>query len=135
MNFCIDASLENVAQVGHAVNSFCQQHGLQQSDGDIVELCAVEAINNAIKHAYLEHPKGQVEITISLVNDQIELSVSDRGESMKTVLAPHLDFDPENIEALPEGGMGLLIIHGLMDHVTYVARDGRNTLTMYKRLS
>jgi len=44
-----------------------------------------------------------------------------------------LDYDPDDLASLPEGGMGLYLLHSLMDHVDYVSRDGRNVLTLERR--
>jgi len=44
-------------------------------------------------------------------------------------------FDPINVENLPEGGMGLSIIHQIMDCVAYETTNGRNKLILTKFFS
>jgi anti-sigma regulatory factor (Ser/Thr protein kinase) len=46
-----------------------------------------------------------------------------------------LDFDPADVEHLPEGGMGLFIIHNVMDRVEYHRHGERNTFSMTRRLA
>jgi anti-sigma regulatory factor (Ser/Thr protein kinase) len=44
-----------------------------------------------------------------------------------------LEFDLTELNMLPEAGLGLAIIRGVMDDVTYSSCNGKNTLTLTKR--
>ncbi|MCZ7603337.1 MAG: hypothetical protein M5R37_10725 [Melioribacteraceae bacterium] len=44
-----------------------------------------------------------------------------------------MEYDPEDIENLPEGGMGLYIIDQLMDEISYKVLDGVNIFSMKKK--
>ncbi len=57
----IDSRLEQVAFVGLASRAWGQYIGLSQPLGQQVETCLVEAVNNAILHAYRNQPGGRVE--------------------------------------------------------------------------
>ena len=48
---------------------------------------------------------------------------------------PVFEFDPTDVANLPEGGMGLHLIHSVMDEVRYHSEGGRNALTMRRRLA
>ena len=98
-----------------------------------IELCAVEAVTNAIKHACDSRPGFSVQVTFTVHADQLVLTVCDEGHSMPKLVVPSLNFDPTDLDHLPEGGMGLFLIHSIMDEVTYVSRQGKNILTMIKR--
>jgi serine/threonine-protein kinase RsbW len=43
---------------------------------------------------------------------------------------PRLDYCPKDVAGLPEGGMGLYIMHQVMDRVEYASEGGRNVLTL-----
>ena len=131
----IDSLLHNVALVGVAVNSMCRSLSLPQVDAYQIELCAVEAVTNAIKHAYNERPGCPVRVTFAVYPDKLVLTVCDEGRTMPTFTVPSLDFDPTDLEHLPEGGMGLFLMHRIMDEVTYASQHGINVLTMIKRFS
>ena len=92
-----------------------------------MELCVVEAVNNAIEHAYGNEQGHEVEIVISLFVDQIIFKVCDTG---KAIDSKHI---PEKKSGLHERGRGLEIINEVMDDVTYETSDGKNMLTMRKR--
>jgi serine/threonine-protein kinase RsbW len=89
----------------------------------------VEAFNNAVIHAYQGQVAGPVEVELSVSADRLSLKVIDEGVSFAPEDVPEPDLD-----ALPEGGMGLFIMKSFMDHVEYHREDGRNVLTMEKML-
>ncbi len=131
----VDSRLEEVFLVGLAVRGICAYTSLSEIEASQMEGCVVEVVNNAIKHSYHLQPGHEVDIAIALHPDRIEFSVSNTGEPMKAREAARMDFDPKNVKALPEGGMGLYIIKNIMDEVTYQCREGVNTLSMCKRLN
>jgi len=130
----IDSSLQNVPLVGVAINALCASLSLGQTDAYQVELCAVEAVTNAIKHAYDNRLGFSVQVLFTTYPDKLVLAVCDEGKKMSKLIVPALDFDPTDLEHLPEGGMGLFLIHSIMDQVTYTSQHGKNTLTMIKKL-
>lgn len=126
----VDSRLEEVFLVGLAVRGICAYTALTEMEVSQMEGCVVEVVTNAIKHSYHLQPGHDVEITISLYDERIEFSVGNRGEPMKSKEAPKMDFDPKNVRALPEGGLGLYIVKSIMDEVSYQCLNGRNTVTM-----
>lgn len=131
----IDSKLENVSLAGVAVRGICNYLSLSEIDTYYLELCVVEAVNNAIKHAYDQEEGHAVEIVIIYSSGEIIFRISDMGKRMILYGPGSLDFDPENIAFLPEQGMGLYIINSIIDEVTYQSEGGKNTLTMRKRLN
>ena len=132
ITFSIDSSLKNVALVGLSINKICSQIPLTDVEAYQIEACVVEAINNTIEHAYKNKKGHLVSIKVNLFLDSISFQVSDTGLSMEAELSPALDFDPKDIDNLPEGGMGLFIIHEVMDKVAYVSDADKNILEMTK---
>ncbi len=128
----IDSRLECVELVGVAVSSICYLVPLSEIDAYQAELCVVEAVTNAIKHAYQNDPDNEVVVRITLAPPRIIFEVSDQGLPITEFGIPNFDFDPADIEYLPEGGMGLYIIDSVMDDVCYFSKNGVNTLRMIK---
>jgi serine/threonine-protein kinase RsbW len=132
LTFRIDSRLEHVALVGVAVRAICAAIPLDDDEAASVELCVVEAVNNAIEHAYAE--AGQpVEVDLVLSNDALDITVRDRGRHMDWPRAC-ADADAYAADALCEGGRGLFIMRSLMDRVSYRSAGQWNELAMHKRL-
>jgi anti-sigma regulatory factor (Ser/Thr protein kinase) len=95
----------------------------------------VEAFNNTAIHAYRDRPVGPVEVRLDVHRDRLVVTLIDEGSGFEASAVPPPSLDPTNVAALPEGGMGLFIMRSFMDEVTHRAEDGRNVLTLVKRLA
>lgn len=129
LHLCIESKLSEVALVGHAVRGVCSQTPLEKEAYDEMEICVVEAVTNAISHAYHYKPGFRVEAAISLHDDRIAFEVSEYGTAIDNFTPKKLEFDPEEPATLPESGMGLYIIGTIMDDVSYSSTAGKNTLS------
>ena len=132
--FVIESRFDQVRRVGAEIEKLCLELGFDQSTSHSVELCAVEAITNVIRHAYGGAPGRSVETRLTVREDCLELRVLDEGVPIpeakkRPALQP---FDPRRPETIPEGGRGVFLIHSLMDAVEYGTLDGRNVITMIK---
>jgi serine/threonine-protein kinase RsbW len=131
LTLAIDSRLAAVAPAARAVRDFLIASGCDPLEAAQVELCVTEAANNAVRHAYGLQPGLAVEIMCHCRDDRVVLVVEDGGEPMKNPPRPRPpEFDPADIESLPEGGMGLFLISAIMDEVRYTVADGRNSMTM-----
>lgn len=130
----IDSRLEEVRLLSAVVETLCGAVGLGPDTGGTVVIAVVEALNNAVIHAYGRREGHPVTLTVSLEPERLVFAVEDGGESLGQLRQPSLEFDPDDLSTLPTGGMGLFIIHQTMDEVSYRSDLGLNTLTMVKRL-
>jgi serine/threonine-protein kinase RsbW len=74
-----------------------------------------EAFNNIALHGYEGRPVGPVEVDIECTHRGVRLELRDYGAS----------FDPAdavspNLEALPEGGLGVFIMSSMVDELEYL---------------
>jgi len=130
----IDSDLSHVFLVGFSVNRICLEIPLSEVEAYQVEVCVVEAVNNTIKHAYGNEKGHEVEVLIDLDSERITFQICDTGVAMKAGKKPSLEFDPDDRENFPEGGMGLFIMHEVMDEVSYSSSRGRNVLALTRHL-
>ena len=68
-------------------------------------------------------------------DNDFTVKLTDYCESRKNLNKPVLEFDPNDIDGLPEGGMGLFIIEQLMDNNQYTVEGNKNTFTLVKKIS
>lgn len=132
LTLSINSSLENVVLVSLAVRGICRYTFEDEELPGQMELCVVEAVNNTIKHAYGGQSGNEVRVTITLSADHIIFAISDSGRAMVRSEPLEPAINPDDLESLPESGMGLFIIRSAMDQVDYRSQDGWNTLTMTK---
>jgi serine/threonine-protein kinase RsbW len=130
----LDSRLENVVLVGGAVRGIADTLSMDGTTRYLLELCVVEAVNNAIKHAYHTEAGHLVEVEIRCDPDRLTFKICDTGESLIPAAVAPFCFNPLNVEALPERGMGIFILNNVMDEVRYETISGRNILTLVKYL-
>ena len=135
LHLSIDSKLCDVALIGHAVRGVCACTPLSAEAYGEMEVCVVEAVNNAITHSYLRQDGFRVDAVITLHHDRIAFEVSDNGRANEQFGPRTLDFDPEVVSSIPENGMGLFIIVTIMDEVSYNSQNGRNTLSFCRYFS
>jgi serine/threonine-protein kinase RsbW len=86
-----------------------------------------EAFNNIVIHAYRDQEGGMLEVEVELYPDRMTLRLMDTGRAV--------DFgglNPPDLDSMPERGMGVFMIHALVDEVVY--RGGApNVLSLTKR--
>ena len=127
MKFWIRNVPEHVPEAAHRIASACAKAGFDPIGCHQATICAVEAINNAIVHAYREHD-GYVAIRWQCTDSSISIEVADRGIRMER--------DPDLVESDPttERGRGWRIIRAWMDEAKYERRANENVVTMTKHL-
>ncbi len=105
--------------------------GLMPADvGHRVISAFVEAFNNAVIHAYKDRAPGPVQVDLNVNPQRLLVMISDEGKTF----VPDRVAEPD-LDALPEGGLGLFIIRNFMDEVSYERVGDRNVLTMAKSLT
>lgn len=129
----IPARLEYIGVARLLVSGVANRAGLAYDDIEDVKLAVAEACTNAVQHAYLEQ-EGNIRIQCTVFCDRLLVIVADDGvsfdaEQEKLRMGP-ID-QSVGIENLTEGGLGLFLIHSLMDEVD-VSNDQGVVVSMVK---
>ncbi len=131
--FLIDSDLRHVGLVTAATERICLEAGFTAEDADAVELAVAEALTNVIRHAHGGVAGSPVWTRLRLTSGAVEIRVVDEGAPFSEPASAELpDFDPSRPETLPEGGMGLYLIHTLMDVVERGTEGTANVLRLVK---
>jgi serine/threonine-protein kinase RsbW len=137
LSLTIESKMACVGPLGEKVRAACLNLGLTERAAVEVELSVVEAVNNAIEHAYQLAEDRLVEVALGRSSTLLQIEVRDTGlqmppETLAQVRVPPVN--PADRASLPEGGMGLYVLSELMDTVSYESRAGQNVLIMERRI-
>jgi len=110
-----------------------REHGLPEEVVSDLTLALEEAVSNVIRHGYGDRPDGLISVTFRATGESIVVTVEDAAVGFDPLKHPEPDLSVP-VEARPAGGMGVYLIKRLMDEVDYRVYDGRNVLTLTKRL-
>lgn len=131
----IDSDLKNTILVGNAVHSLCELLSFHKGECADIELCVIEGINNAVKHAYKNQSGNDIDIVLAVKTDRLVIEIYDTGMGMDFNKIKVPDFDSNNLDSVPESGMGIYIIKSIMNEVCYSREHAKNKLTMTRYLN
>lgn len=137
VRFSIASSFDNVAVLAEEVSNLCKTRGRNNSDViDTLRLCLAEALNNIVEHAYEGVEGKPIFADVRFKDDSYEVMLIDEGKPMPggKVPAGTMSFELDDLNELPEGGFGWMLIHSEMDAVEYERRDGCNVLRLEKNV-
>ena len=133
----LDSRLAEVARVGQAVRDFCARAGLGGEAAADLDLAVTEALNNVIVHGHRGEAGHPVRVGVRAVGEGVEVRISDRGTPIPAAALDRAreerDFDPADLDGLPESGMGLMLVHRSVDRMEYEAGADGNRMVLVKR--
>ncbi|PES10178.1 anti-sigma B factor RsbW [Bacillus thuringiensis] len=96
-----------------------------------IKIAVSEACTNVVQHAYLDKETGDITIGFGLFSDRLEIMIADQGERFdfekrKQGMGPYNPSHP--IDALPESGLGMYVMHSVMDTVEISYNHGMTVL-------
>ena len=125
---------EEIGRVAQLVREFGASHGLATET--IHDFCVAydEVLSNIVKYGYKDEAPHEISVRLMLAGPNLIAEVIDDGEAFDpfTVPPPRLQGGADE---RPIGGLGIYFVRKLMDEVRYARHEGRNVLTMTKRIS
>lgn len=119
------------------LNEFIEEIGNEFSLApDVVfnlNLVLEEAVVNIINYAYPKEEHQSIYLSATLHEGSIILVLTDTGVEFDPTMAPEADITL-SAEERPIGGLGIFLIRQIMNEVRYDRIDGKNVLTMEKKL-
>ena len=98
-----------------------------------VNLVLEEAVVNVINYAYPKEKHESIFLSARLHEGSIVLVLTDTGMDFDPTLVPEADITLSADER-QIGGLGIFLIRQIMNEVRYERIDGKNILTLEKRL-
>lgn len=134
LSFKIESNFSEVTNACSKLSDFCNENYLNTFASEL-QLVLTEALNNIIEHAYKKEDKNYIEIQLKYTDKKFTIILSDEGLQNSADLTRDLVFDPDDIDSIPERGMGLFIINKIMSKVEYRRTNNKNTFILIKHLS
>jgi serine/threonine-protein kinase RsbW len=123
---------KNIEKICNSAGEAAEEAGFNDKTVYACQLAVGEACENVINHGYQGEGKGEIILTTRVSPGNIVIELSDTAPPFNPAVSP------ENSEWAhedpPIGGLGLLIIHRVMDKVKYRREGDRNFLELHKTL-
>ena len=129
--------LENDVRQVTALNDFVKrvsgQLNIAPSVVKSIRLAVEEAVVNVMDYAYPANVVGKINIRALSDGETLEFVISDSGVAFDPTEALEADTSLSANDR-PIGGLGILLVRELMDSINYERINGRNVLTLKKRI-
>lgn len=125
--------VRQIPQLADFVETIAQESNLDQALAMTLNLALEEAVTNVIMYAYPKGSQGLVDLEAIVRKDSLVFILSDSGKPFDPTAAPKADISLD-VEERPIGGLGIYMVMNIMDSVAYRRENGRNILTMTKKI-
>jgi anti-sigma regulatory factor (Ser/Thr protein kinase) len=125
--------LSETSRIGGWVEDFVRHLKLSASVCQAFDLALVECVTNIISHGYEDASEHWVLIRFQSAPGEARVEVEDDGRAFNPLTVPAVDTNAP-LESRPIGGLGVHLIRRCMDDVQYRRENGRNILTLIKRI-
>lgn len=122
------SSVKNIRKVSSRIVNLLQDRGVTKDCIFDIRLCIEEATLNAIEHGNKMNESLSVDVTFSIDDEKIEVSVTDEGAGFSHKKLPDPTKD-NNI--LRSHGRGVFLVYKLMDKVEYSDKGNKVNLVKY----
>ncbi|MCD6167260.1 ATP-binding protein [bacterium] len=128
------SSSENLGQIRDFVGEIARKAGFTEEYVNKIQIAVDEACTNVVQHAYKGMIPKDIDVLVEVNSDKLTVTVSDQGRGFDPHSFPPLDMNAY-FANLKRGGLGIYLIHMLMDEVEFMINPGRkNSVRMVKFL-
>ncbi|MBQ3754057.1 MAG: SpoIIE family protein phosphatase [Prevotella sp.] len=125
--------VKEVARLGTFFKDVTARLGIGKPLAPKLRLAVEEAVVNVMEYAYPAGQRGDVTVRATFDGSRLKFVITDTGIAFNPTEAAGADTTL-SAEERPVGGLGILLTRELMDFINYERIDGRNTLTLMKRI-
>ena len=125
--------ISEIARLNEFVEEIGNEFSLSPEVVFNLTLVLEEAVVNIINYAYPKEDHESIYLSAKLHNDSIMLVLTDTGKEFDPTMAPEADITLSADER-PIGGLGIFLIRQIMNEVKYERIEGKNVLTLEKKL-
>jgi len=123
--------LREIARVAEQIDEFCVSRAIASEAAYAVNLALDEILTNTISYGYADDEQHQIEISVRPEAEALVIVIVDDSAAFDLSNAPTPDIGA-SLEERPLGGLGLFLVHQMMDSVEYRREGERNIVTLKK---
>ncbi len=131
----LQANLENISRATTFINEQLEGYSCSVKTLNQIDIAIDELFSNIVHYTY---DKGEGEVVIRFSYDDTTRMATIVFEDQGIPFDPLKQEDPDiglPVQERKIGGLGIFLVKKIMDHMAYHYENGRNILTIKKRIS
>lgn len=123
------SSMEDIAALSPFISQVTKRAGMEEKEAKRIRLAVEEAVANVINHGEATN----INLQTTVEDNMLVFTIDDDGQPFDPTQASATDLSVPP-DQRPPGGMGIILLHQMTDGLAYQRIDGRNILTMKKKI-
>ncbi|EPR30975.1 putative anti-sigma regulatory factor, serine/threonine protein kinase [Alkalidesulfovibrio alkalitolerans DSM 16529] len=132
-SFTLANRLGELESLRERLERFADEAGLGPRGLFEINLVLDELVTNIISYGYPSEETHFIDLSLSVEGDELTAVIEDAGIPFDPLSAKSPDIDAP-IEERGVGGLGIHLARNMVREMHYERRDGRNVLTLKKRV-
>ena len=123
--------LKEITRVAEQIDEFCASRAIASEVAYAINLALDEILTNTISYGYDDDEPHRIEVSVHPEAEALVIVIVDDSAAFDLSNAPTPDIGA-SLEERPLGGLGLFLVHQMMDSVKYRREEERNVVTLKK---
>ena len=133
-NLVLQNDVQQVGRLNEWVDEVCEAVGFDATTTMQMNLALEEAVVNVMNYAYPHGIVGNIHIEAQANDMRLKFTIVDSGSPFDPTAQEEADTSL-SVEDRPIGGLGIHLVRQLMDSINYERTEGKNILTLRKKLT
>lgn len=129
----LENKLSEMDRLAAELDQFCVRENIPAKTGLELNLVLEEVVTNIISYAYNDTLPHRIMVFLEKEDDRVRMMIKDDGLEFNPLEVPPPE-QPDEIDSLEPGGLGIHLMRKLTDEAAYQREDTRNILTLIKNL-
>ena len=130
----IPNSFDALTTAADETTQFLEENSVSADAVFATNLAIEELVTNIVKYGYDDTDAHEILIEFAINDGQLRIVISDDGHEFNPFDQPEPDTSLP-AEDRPIGGLGIHFVRNLLDDCAYCRADGKNIVTLRKKLS
>ena len=126
--------LKELAVIAEQVDEFCGQREIAPAVAYQVNLSLDELLTNTINYGYEDGARHEIRIDLSIEGTRLLVRIEDDARQFDlTDTDPNRADTDSGLDQRMPGGLGIFLVHQMMDTVSYRRENNRNVVLLGKK--
>ncbi|MCY4016640.1 MAG: ATP-binding protein [Gammaproteobacteria bacterium] len=127
--------LKELAAIAERVDEFCGQLGIGPAVAYQVNLSLDELLTNTINYGYADDAPHEIRIDLRVEAGRLTIRIEDDARQFDLSASdPEKADTTSSLDERRPGGLGIFLVHEMMDSVNYHWENNRNVVRLSKNI-